>query len=327
MTPLRDLLAAANKEFAAATNSGPYSSYEQIQLLLDVAKKSVHDLVRDPKGTFASLDLDFIIEVCGSGHPAIEQTWNGDMGRCTDFALRIAHRLTRRFPNDFDFEYFHVSRPGVPGHRLSRCAKTGIVVDILSDNGVFTLWEGETKTVTTDHTVTWKLLHEKLSITNWDCDEEVFRKVSQVEALAQDLHEVARCVPLIIHFREFDPIHFHDFDTLSVDMPSSFNDGQIGPARFPYGIIKWKLENQQLTLHRDVDTGDRSIISWSPYHTEEDEDEAKLELACFLDEYGGPYAGVQWKAGDVEVVFVKIWNACDAAFGKPKVIRSVLGGR
>ncbi|KAI1050778.1 hypothetical protein LB507_009279 [Fusarium sp. FIESC RH6] len=327
MTPLCDLLAAANKEFAAATNSGPYSSYEQIQLLLDVARKSVDDLVRDPKGTFASLDLDDIIEACESGHPAIEQTWNGDMGRCTDFALRIAHRLTRQFPNDFEFEYFHVSRPNVSGHRLARCAKTGIVVDILSEIGVFTLWEDETKTITTDHTVSWKLLHDRLSITNWDCDEEIFKRVSHTEALAQDLYEAARYVPLVVHFREFDPFHFQNFDTVSVDMPGSFvDDHLVRPAHFPYGIIKWKLENQQLILRRHVVSGDKAIISWFHFHTEEDEEKARIEFAWFLDEYCGPYVELQWDAGDVRSFFVKTWNACTAAFGKPKVMRSLMRG-
>ncbi|RBR18898.1 uncharacterized protein FIESC28_05820 [Fusarium coffeatum] len=281
MTLLRDLLAAANKEFAAATNSGPYSSYEQIQLLLDVAKKSVHDLVCDPKGTFASLDLDTIIEACESGHPAIEQTWNGDMGRCTDFALRIAHRLT----------------------------------------------QDETKTITTDHTVSWKLLHDRLSITNWDCDEEIFKRVSHTEALAQDLYEVARFVPLIVHFREFDPFHFQNFDTVSVNMLGSFvDDHLVGPAHFPYGIIKWKLEDQQLILRRDVDSGDKGIIWWFHFHTEEDEEKASIEFAWFLDEYCGPYVELQWDAGDVRSFFVKIWNACTAVFGKPKVIRSLMRG-
>ena len=249
------------------------------------------------------------------------------MGRCTDFALRIANRLTRQFPDGFEFEYFHVSRPNVSGHRLARCTKTGIVVDILSEIGVFTLWEDETKTITTDHTVSWKLLHDRLSITNWDCDEEIFKRVSHTEALAQDLYEVARYVPLIVHFREFDPFHFQDFDTVSVDMPGAFiDDHVVGPAHFPYGIFKWKLENQQLILRRHVDSGDKAIIWFFHFHTEEDEEKARIELEWFLDEYCGPCVELQWDAGDVRSFFVKIWNACTAAFGKPKVIRSLMRG-
>ncbi|KAJ4129180.1 hypothetical protein NW768_007715 [Fusarium equiseti] len=326
MAPLQDLLAAANKEFADATNNGPYSSYQGIQLLLGVARKSVHDLVRDPKGTFAALNLDLITRVCGSGHPALQQTWNGDVGRCTDFALRIADRLTRRFPDDFQFEHFHISRPNKQGHRLSRCAKTGIVVDILSDIGVFTLWEKETKIITTDHTVSWKLLNDKLSITYRGGVEEVFERVSQVEAQAQELHDVARFVPLVVHFRDFDLFHSDEFDIFFADIPGSFNVGsQTGPLRFPRGIVKWNLQNKQLTLRPDVNTSERSIISWHETHTEQDARGARLEFAYFVAEYGGPYAEMQWKAGHVDGFFYQIWKACDAAFGKPKVIRSVMG--
>ncbi len=51
-------------------------------------------------------------------------TWAGHTGRCTFFAVKVVELLCQEYPDVFDFVIYNLK-----GHRVTRCHKTGILVD------------------------------------------------------------------------------------------------------------------------------------------------------------------------------------------------------
>lgn len=66
--------------------------------------------------------------------PELELAWNSKTGRCTALALKVSGRLEEKGPDTFCFEHFNMTS-GRAGHRLSRCRKTGVVINFSSTVG------------------------------------------------------------------------------------------------------------------------------------------------------------------------------------------------
>ncbi|KAL4728216.1 hypothetical protein ACLX1H_004958 [Fusarium chlamydosporum] len=319
MPTLRHLVAQANEEFTSANNEGPYTSFKQIQLLLRIAGKSVHDLVQDPVATFADLTSQVITEVCNSGHPLVQDTWNRKAGRCTALSLRIADRLTRKYPGQYEFEHFTVPR-GISDHRLSRCKKTGIIIDVISNIGALVVPEGHSQVVTTNETITWRFDQGQLYLIDEDGDEEVCTRVSHVVAQALCLNDVARSAQLICEYRDANPKLLNQ----------NIFGNKYKAGRFNHGVMKWKLKpdtfrwnartpgKKELSLKPEHTSEERSRIIWGPRHTDQDAQNALREVSRFLRTYGGPYAEEQWRADGVNEFVGGIWAALSASYGNPR---------
>ncbi|RGP69195.1 hypothetical protein FLONG3_7831 [Fusarium longipes] len=276
------------------------------KLLAMIAGKSVEDLVQDPKGAFEALTYQVLLEVCKSGHPLFETIWNGKAGRCTSLSCKVAYRLARKYPNDYQFEHFTVPH-GDSSHRFSRCAKTGIVIDLLSDIGAFVLKKGETKVITTMNTLTWSLNDGRLFVTQNEQPPRLCKKVSLEKAQARCLQDICQSAQLVVLFHDLNPSLFNQL----------ISGNEYKPARFSQGVLKWKLSpdtvqdgvkvlgKKELDLRPDVMSNNKSTIVWDRSHTKDDANEAAEEVSRFLDAYGGPYQKEQWKADGVRHFFRK----------------------
>jgi hypothetical protein len=49
----------------------------------------------------------------------------------------VVHRLEEHYPNIYDFKYYNLS-----GHRVARCARSGVLIDSSSTRGAIVLLDG-----------------------------------------------------------------------------------------------------------------------------------------------------------------------------------------
>lgn len=112
--------------------SGPYSNLLQADYLVDKSKSSWNNVLSDPT----------ILQSIKEGNLMADQTtsfirtwWVA--GRCTSFAIRIVRLLQEVSSPSFDFKFYDLK-----GHRVARCAKTGILIDSSSAKGILVLEDG-----------------------------------------------------------------------------------------------------------------------------------------------------------------------------------------
>ncbi|KAL3589702.1 hypothetical protein FPOAC2_11878 [Fusarium poae] len=295
----RQLLAHANEEFTQAYNAGPYTSYKQIELLLNIS------------------------DVCETGGPNVKATWMGKAGRCTATSMKVAERLVVKYPGgNYDFEIFHVPL-AKGGHRFARCSFSGIVIDLVSNIGAFFLPDNETVTIGTTDTVSWRHARGRIYITDADGNEHPCEKVNANRALALCLYEVSRSAQLIVLFRELDP-HL---------VNSNIAGTRYEHAMFGHGAIKWHLkpntiENdatvagiKELHLRPYIDDSDvKTRIVWDQSHTARDREESANEVHHFMATHGGPFYNEQWEADGVVDFFGLIWRELCVNYGSPRVV-------
>ncbi|GKU07465.1 hypothetical protein FLAG1_06500 [Fusarium langsethiae] len=287
---------------------------------MQIAGKSIEDLIGDPMGAFKDLTYEDILDVCESADPDIEATWNGNAGRCTATSLKVADRLTRKYPGQYSFEYFTVAYGA--GHRFSRCAKTGIVIDLLSNIGAFVLQPGETKTITTNVTLSWTLAQGKLCLTDQNGTELQCEKVSHARAQALCLYEVACSGQLVVVFRDLNPQFLNQLEF----------GNEYKPAMFAHGLIKWRLEPdrledglivsgiKELHLRPNMDRLEqKTIIKWSHANSPDYSDVVYDEVHRFLRTCTGPFGNQQWAAGEISEFLTQMWRKVCYAYGKPRV--------
>jgi hypothetical protein len=197
---------------------------------------------------------------------------------------------------------------------------------LLSNIGAFVLHEGQSKTIITDKTLTWKLVRGEMCLINDDGEEEKFEQVSHVRAQADCLSEVSRSAQLVVLFREMDPRLLNQ----------NISGDEYRPARFAHGVLKWKLRpdtvedglkvagKKELTLRPDVTSGEKSRIVWSHSNTVQDGEKAVQEVRDFLRKHVGPFGKDQWAADEVDDFFQDIWNRVSFNYGNPKVMVSAM---
>ncbi|CAG1970433.1 unnamed protein product [Fusarium graminearum] len=318
MPSLSQLLAYANQEFTDVYNRGPYTSYKQIKFLLLISGKSFNDLIADPKGVFRDLTYDTILDACIAASADVEATWKGKAGRCTATSLKVSDQLMRKYPGQFEFEYFSVRR-GKVSHRFSRCALTGIVIDVICSMGAFILPDNELRTITTMYTLSWGHQDGNVYMIDEDGMDQFCEKVSHVRAQALCLYEVSRSGQLVVLFRELNPQFLNQ----------NISGYEYKTAMFPHGCIKFKLKPDSasgpglkqlhLTPNPD-DPGDKTIIVWSQDHTDQDRGEAQDEVHYFLATWTGCHANRQWPADGINWFYRELfWQLC-LGYGNPKIL-------
>ena len=126
--PSDPLMEAAKKEWELAFSGSAHTSYRMISEICKFMKLDYQDILMDPsllKAFAASM-------VTSADVPPWVETWAKESGRCTGFALKVAARLQKAYPGTYNFEFFSFG-----GHRVARCARTGILIDSESKSGAY----------------------------------------------------------------------------------------------------------------------------------------------------------------------------------------------
>ncbi|KAK7428841.1 hypothetical protein QQZ08_004611 [Neonectria magnoliae] len=170
------------------------------------------------------------------------------------------------------------------GHRLSRCANTGIVIDSSSQNGAFVVPAGEGWTTFENAKLEYRWLDGVFSTNdkkaNMQRDESKVKSsketMSYVRAMSQCLVEVAKSAPVVTLFRSID---------------------SDGSPRY-HGLLKWLISGTKAVDKCLVLVGSRTNkketqkreIKWGQKDASEESNQECLDaLARFVNESGGPH--------------------------------------
>jgi hypothetical protein len=132
-----DPLAVSDEQWQGVYIHDPHTSFYMIKALMDFFDID-HDTLLDD-------DKDSVVDRAFPGpNPELSSTtmvntimdnpwvntWREKPGRCTSFAVKIAHALEEQYPSTFQFQYFDLG-----GHRVARCERTTILIDSVSAEG------------------------------------------------------------------------------------------------------------------------------------------------------------------------------------------------
>ncbi|KAK0643968.1 hypothetical protein B0T16DRAFT_494891 [Cercophora newfieldiana] len=209
-----------------------------VKALMDFSRVSHETLLDNPDALRIFLDSDVdhrLLSTIIDTHPSVA-SWREKPGRCTSFAVKIAHALEKKHPTAFQFQYFDLG-----GHRVARCQKTTILIDSVSDEGA-KLMPPTTSTDSSDWRDCWRRGRYKChpdgsSIFEGNEPDEngvLPRRqsdpIEDVEALSKCLYEVALYRSLVCTFR-------------------TVQDGRPGYL----GIIRWNLAQRRIELVPDME--------------------------------------------------------------------------
>lgn len=129
-----DLYGIAQQNWIEVFHRNAYTSFSQINYLKEKAGVSWEDLLHSPRLLSTPVTRDVITQ---DTSPDNVLTWTRS-GRCSSFAVAVVRRLEEYYPDNYDFKYYDLK-----GHRVARCAKSGILIDSSSTKGAIRLVEGE----------------------------------------------------------------------------------------------------------------------------------------------------------------------------------------
>lgn len=131
-----DHASAANMFWSVIFLSKPYTSFWLIDCLLQKAKLSYDDLLKDHnilKKTFRKGDI--------VADPRETSIISPLPGKCTSFAIQVVEKLEKTYKNIYDFQFYRLGP-----HTVARCQKTGVLIDSSSSGGAITLNDGPWET-------------------------------------------------------------------------------------------------------------------------------------------------------------------------------------
>jgi hypothetical protein len=183
-----DRFKVAQDAWADVFHRNAYTNFSQINYLKDKAGVSWDDLMKEPTILKARVTKE-AIEADTSFANVL--TWSRS-GRCTSFAVAVVRRLEEYYPDIYDFKYYNLK-----GHRVARCASSGILIDSSSTRGAIVLPDG----------ADWVTFENALPSWKWSTGTSRFvgengQKVSLVRSSASFpiAHgRVTRCVALVRH--------------------------------------------------------------------------------------------------------------------------------
>lgn len=108
-----------------------YTNFVQIEYLKDKAGVSWDDFLQNPRILSTRVTKDAILQDLSYDNV---KTWARSLGRCTSFAVAVVRRLEEILPGCYDFKYYDLK-----GHRVARCARSGILIDSSSSKGAIDL--------------------------------------------------------------------------------------------------------------------------------------------------------------------------------------------
>ncbi|KAL8941756.1 MAG: hypothetical protein Q9211_001685 [Gyalolechia sp. 1 TL-2023] len=133
-----DLYVIAQSVWKEIFHKNAYTNFPQIQYLKDTAGVPWCDLLQNPKLLSTLVTDDAILQDTSFRNVL---TWARSTGRCTSFAVAVVRYLEEYHPGAYDFKYYDLG-----GHRVARCARSGILIDSSSKEGAIRLVDGEWST-------------------------------------------------------------------------------------------------------------------------------------------------------------------------------------
>lgn len=199
MAPIDGAFVHCREQWAQAFNQGPHTSFQMFQFVMRALRMETGELFRDPTRLadfrarrVGDEELDSLLR---------DYTWNGRPGRCTTFAIRVAHRLQELYPEDgFQFEFFDLGK-----HRVARCSRYGFLIDSEAKWGVEMLRDDEDWSSTPNHERgRWRYSIDHSIFEDWTEPSRGVRDVQPIRAATAFgicLEQVARNAVLVCVFR------------------------------------------------------------------------------------------------------------------------------
>ena len=127
-------LSVAQVEWKNVFHNNAYTNFTQIDYLMGKAGVTFDAILRKPELLSQKVDKSVIASDMSYQNML---TWSSS-GRCTSFAVAVARRLEAQYSTGFNFKYHDLK-----GHRVARCANTGILIDSSSPYGAIKLEQGQ----------------------------------------------------------------------------------------------------------------------------------------------------------------------------------------
>ncbi|GAB1311006.1 hypothetical protein MFIFM68171_01216 [Madurella fahalii] len=225
------------------------------------------------------------------------RTW-WTSGRCTSFTLRVVRQLQEYDAASFDFKFYDLN-----GHRVARCAKTGILIDSSSAVEVLVLKDGEE----------WLTLDEEggQPAGKWVNGKSKFERDNnrgeRQQKVSGDEITLHRCMEICLLDikKTFEPLCL-------------FRSFENGRAKFN-GMIKWQPAKHNLILVKKLGVRDNDTIVFDKDGNEKTEKECVELVRRFVVEHGNEK---QWRWGQETHrpcdIHDKLWEAAKVCWGRPR---------
>ncbi|KAI1138403.1 hypothetical protein F5Y05DRAFT_38354 [Hypoxylon sp. FL0543] len=267
--------------------NGPYSSFHMLDVIANSLGLSYRDILTSPEKLkrfkHTSVTQENLYE------PPFLSTWSRDTGRCTSFALKVAHRLEAEYPNRYSFQYYDVGR-----HRVARCKNTGILIDSSSRFGSAALLnESNEWSEISGLSGRWKYTNGVLAYER--NEKSGIRRASPItaaRAMGACLQEVANDVSLVCLFRS------------------------VGSSEIQFGgMIKWNIMDRRVELTPVMRHRDRMIhFSFTSKGTRETYKICENNLVDFIKKFGDVK---QWEVDDTDKIHETLWTMALSLWGFP----------
>ncbi|KAK6339772.1 hypothetical protein TWF718_009166 [Orbilia javanica] len=286
----------AQEYWVANFDDGPYSNLIQAQYLVGKSGRTWEQILQSPRTLRTLITAD---DLSNDSSSTFKHTWAAAAGRCTAFCLRIVRKLQEYDSPSFDFKIYDLR-----GHRVARCAKTGILIDSSSAVGVLVLRDG----------ADWTMLEEEVNHPKWKWDgsESKFKTDAQgLKTSADALSFQAAMTQCLTEIRDkFEPLCLF----------RSFSGGR---AHF-HAMIKWVPSSKQLVLLESLETKVKTTIKFDKDGTTETEKECIQFVEQFITSHGGLEGDKQWKFGQpnyrAKDIHETIWTTAKKIWGLPRIV-------
>jgi len=209
-----DPMKVSNEQWQEVYVQDPHTSFNMINDLMEVSGVDIEALFEDSdilrEKAFPDSDPDPELF-----NTILDGSWTtkcrDEAGRCTSFAVKIAHALEKEHNTVFQFQYFDLG-----GHRVARCEKTAILIDSVSDEGAKIMLPNTSANIA-DWRDSWRRGIYKLHPDGWSIfkanepdesgkfPESKRMPIKDAQALSKCLFEVARYKSLVCAFRYTPP--------------------------------------------------------------------------------------------------------------------------
>ncbi|KAI8623307.1 hypothetical protein F5Y19DRAFT_388954 [Xylariaceae sp. FL1651] len=275
--------------------STPYSNLLQVDYLVSKYNLSWETVLQNPENFMKAPLADAIRE---DESPSFIRTW-WTSGRCTSFSLRVVRQLMEYDAPAFDFKFYDLG-----GHRVARCARTGILIDSSSAIGVLVLEDGGGwVTLADDGWPAWKWVNGK---SKFERDNSLQKRSQKSSGVAITLKECMNMCLMDIKTK-FQPLCL-------------FRSFENGRAEFK-GMIKWQPADHRLILIQKlrVEPPNDVTIVFDETGDANTETECAELVRRFVIEHGKE---TQWRWGQPDHrpcdIHDKLWQAAKVCWGYPR---------
>jgi len=261
--PAIDPLVVSGEQWQGVYIHDPHTSFNMIKKLMEFSGINHETLLNHDDSlverTFPGANPDLLSTIMNTEIMASSSvdTWLEKPGRCTSFAVKIAHALEQTYQGTFNFQYFDLG-----GHRVARCEKTTILIDSVSSEGA-KFMPATTNTDSADWRERWRQGRYKYHPDGSSIFEgidpngggQVSRSqknpIRDAQALSKCFYEVALNKSLVCSFRYVLPAmitrpfqHYAHQLLTHLTSDSAIIDGQ--PKYL--SVIRWRVAKKRIEL-------------------------------------------------------------------------------